>query len=69
MPHFQVGDAARLRRIAARARELGPVALAGGLRGAVGVPDVVASAAAAAEEIVTALGQRRQASLPQAAAE
>jgi len=69
MPHFQVGDAARLHRIAARARELGPVALAGGLRGAVGVPDVVASAAAAAEEIVTSLGQRRQASLPQAAAE
>ena len=68
MPHFQVGDAARLARIAARTRALGTVAVAGALRGAVGVPDVVASAAAAAE-IVTSLRQRGGDSLARAAAE
>jgi len=69
MPHFQVGDTARLERLAARTRELGPLALAGGLRGAVDVPDVVASAGAAAEELIAVLRNRRDTALPRAAAE
>jgi len=69
MPHFQVGDAGRLERIAARTRTLGSMTLAGGLRGAIGVPDVVASAQAAAEELGAALRQQAPAPFPQAAAE
>lgn len=63
MPHYHVGDAGRLARIAHRARELGPFVLAGGLRGAVGVPDVVSSAKAAADDVVLALRQRTPALL------
>jgi oxygen-dependent protoporphyrinogen oxidase len=69
MPHFRVGDAARLDRIAARTRGLGAVVLAGGLRGAVGVPDVVASAGAAADELIAAIRHRRNTVLRQAASE
>jgi oxygen-dependent protoporphyrinogen oxidase len=58
MPHFRVGDAARLARLASRAAVAGPLVLAGGLRGAIGVPDVVASAQAAADDVLRALGQR-----------
>ncbi|HET9300112.1 MAG TPA: protoporphyrinogen oxidase [Candidatus Polarisedimenticolaceae bacterium] len=69
MPHFQVGDAPRLARIAARTQALGPITLAGGLRGAVGVPDVVASAQAAADELTAVFRQRPGMVLPQAAVE
>ncbi|HEX5041900.1 MAG TPA: protoporphyrinogen oxidase [Candidatus Polarisedimenticolaceae bacterium] len=69
MPHFVVGDAARLTRMAARTQAQGPIVLAGALRGAVGVPDVVASAGAAADELIAVLRQRRTPALPRAAAE
>ncbi len=68
MPHFQVGDAPRLARIVARTRALGPITLAGGVRGAVGVPDVVASAQAAADELIAGLRQQPRTALPQRAA-
>lgn len=69
MPHFLVGDAARLERIVARTREVGPVVLTGGLRGAIGVPDVVASARAAAGELLESLRRRPDLSRVRAAAE
>lgn len=58
MPHPRVGDGALLSRIRARAAEQLGLTLAGGLRGAIGVPDVVASGKAAADEIVPALRGR-----------
>jgi oxygen-dependent protoporphyrinogen oxidase len=58
MPHPRVGDADRLQAIRARAAEKGALAVAGGLRGAIGVPDVIASGKAAAEEVLAALRQR-----------
>jgi oxygen-dependent protoporphyrinogen oxidase len=58
MPHYRVGDAPRLARIRTRARRHGGLVLAGGLRGAVGVPDVTASGKTAAEEVLASLRQR-----------
>ena len=68
MPHYRVGDAPRLARIRASAGVDGPLVLAGSLRGAIGVPDVVASGKAAADEIGVLLRERAPA-LRAAAAE
>jgi oxygen-dependent protoporphyrinogen oxidase len=57
-PIYEVGHASRVARMHGRARALGALALAGNAYQGVGVPDCVASGAAAARAILAALGGR-----------
>lgn len=54
-PIYALGHVALVERIAARAAELGAVALAGNAYGGVGIPDCVASGERAASTVLTAL--------------